>query len=54
MIEVNRTDVSSTLQHFYVNFFFIHYDFFKKTRIKIDVFNFAIANILNQQNENEN
>ena len=35
-------------------FLFIHYDFFKKIRMKIDVFNFAVANIFSQQNENEN
>ena len=34
--------------------FLIHYDFFKKIRMKTDVFNFAIANIFNQQNENKN
>ena len=34
--------------------FFIHYDFFKKIQMKTDVFNFAIANIFNQQDENEN
>ena len=34
--------------------FFIYYDFFKKTWVKIDVFNFAIADILSQQNKNEN
>ena len=39
---------------FISTFLFIHYDFFKKTRVKTNVFNFAIANILNQQNKNEN
>ena len=33
---------------------FIHYNSLKRNRMKIDVFNFAIANILNQQNENNN
>ena len=39
---------------FMSTFFFIHYDFFKKIRVKTDVFKFAIANIFSQQNENEN
>ena len=34
--------------------FFIHYDFLKRNRIETDVFNFAIANIFSQQNENDN
>ena len=33
---------------------FIHYNLFKKIRMKTDVFNFAIASILSQQNENKN
>ena len=33
---------------------FTHYDFLKRNRMKTDVFNFAIASILNQQNENNN
>ena len=33
---------------------FTHYNFLKRNRVKTDVFNFAVANILNQQNENEN
>ena len=31
-----------------------HYDFSKKTRIKTNIFNFVVASILSQQNENEN
>ena len=34
--------------------FFIHYDFLKRNWMKSDVFNFAVANILSQQNENDN
>ena len=33
---------------------FIHYDFLKRNRVKTDVFNFAVASILSQQNENDN
>ena len=35
-------------------FLFIHYNFLKRNRVETDVFNFAVANIFNQQNENEN
>ena len=34
--------------------FLIHYDFFKKIRVKTDVFNFIVASIFSQQNENDN
>ena len=33
---------------------FIHYDFLKRNRMKIDVLNFIVASILSQQNENDN
>ena len=33
---------------------FTHYDSLKRNRVKTDVFNFAVASILNQQNENDN
>ena len=33
---------------------FIHYDLLKRNRMKTDVFNFVIANIFTQQNENDN
>ena len=50
--------IEQTFRQFYdifmSTFFLIHYDFFKKTWVKTDVFNFAVANILNQQNKNEN
>ena len=39
---------------FMSTFLFIHYDFFKKIQVKIDVFNFAIANIFSQQDKNKN
>ena len=35
-------------------FLFTHYDLFKKIRMKTDVSNFVVADILSQQNENEN
>ena len=34
--------------------FLIHYDLLKRNRVKTDVFNFAVASILSQQNENDN
>ena len=34
--------------------FFTYYDFLKRNRVKTDVFNFVVANIFNQQNENDN
>ena len=34
--------------------FIIHYDFLKRNRVKIDVSNFAVAGIFNQQNKNDN
>ena len=34
--------------------FFIHYDFLKRNRMETDVFNFAVADILSQQNKNNN
>ena len=34
--------------------FFIHYDLLKRNRMKTDVFNFIVAGILSQQNENNN
>ena len=34
--------------------FFTHYDLLKRNRVETDVFNFTIANILSQQNENDN
>ena len=54
MIEWSRAGVSPAQKYFYVDFFFIHYDSLKRNRVKIDVFNFAVASILNQQNENDN
>ena len=33
---------------------FIHYDFLKRNRVKTDVFNFVITDILSQQNKNDN
>ena len=32
----------------------IHYDLLKRNRVKTDVFNFAVASIFSQQNENDN
>ena len=32
----------------------IHYDLLKKNRMKTDAFNFAVAGIFSQQNENDN
>ena len=34
--------------------FLIHYDLLKRNRMKTDVFNFTVAGILSQQNENDN
>ena len=34
--------------------FFTHYDLLKRNWMKTDVFNFAVASILNQQNKNDN
>ena len=34
--------------------FLIHYDLLKRNRMETDVFNFAVASILSQQNENDN
>ena len=39
---------------FMLTFFLIYYDSKKKIRIKIDVFNFALTEIINQQNNNDN
>ena len=39
---------------FMLIFFFTHYDFLKRNRVKTDVSNFAVASILSQQNENDN
>ena len=33
---------------------FTHYDFLKRNRVKIDAFSFVVANILSQQNKNNN
>ena len=35
-------------------FFLIHYDLLKRNRVETDVFNFVVAGILSQQNENDN
>ena len=35
-------------------FLFTHYDPLKRNRMKTDVFNFAVASIFSQQNENDN
>ena len=42
------------LKDIFISIFFLHYDFLKRNRVKIDAFNFAVASILNQQNKNNN
>ena len=39
---------------FMLIFFLIYYDFLKRNRVKTDISNFVVANIFNQQNENDN
>ena len=39
---------------FMSTFLFIHYNLWKRNRMKTDIFNFAVTGILNQQNEHNN
>ena len=47
MIEFDRSDVSLTMQYFYINFSFYSLQLFIENLNKINIFNFVVADILN-------